>query len=262
MVSAARDQAVAFALHIAGSLFHRMGHRSRPLLYAHTGDLTARALIEVVAELQQDAGWMAYDAGKQDLATGYFTSALRLARQAGNRLLGGRILAVVSHQAIYLGNKRQAIDFAQAARNLTRQVATPRVIAMEAAMEACAHAAAADAKQCHHALGQPSFWKPGSRRVGHDALPQPIRKGPRVFDLARVSAYRCDLTVESLSDVHVVVDLPAWTVKQPRFLHGPGIEAFLLPEVSQGERVASIRIRTWTLLPGWQPITPLRRAGI
>ena len=72
---------------------------------------------------------------------------------AGNRLLGGRILAAMSHQAIYLGNRRQAIDFAQAARNLTRQVATPRVIAMEAAMEACAHAAAGDAGQCHRALG-------------------------------------------------------------------------------------------------------------
>jgi transcriptional regulator with XRE-family HTH domain len=128
-------------------------HEIVPLLYARDGDPVSRALIEVVAEVKHDVGWwMAYDAGKQDLATGYFTDALRLARQAGNRLLGGRILAAMSHQAIYLGNKRQAIDFAQAARNLTRQVATPRVIAMEAAMEACARAAAGDARQCHRAL--------------------------------------------------------------------------------------------------------------
>jgi DNA-binding XRE family transcriptional regulator len=128
-------------------------HEINPLLYAHDADPTSRALIEVVAEVQHDVGWMAYDAGNQDLATGYFTGALRLARQAGNRLLGGRILAAMSHQAIYLGSKRQAIDFAQAARNLTRQIATPRMIAMEATMEACAHAAAEDAKQCHRALG-------------------------------------------------------------------------------------------------------------
>jgi tetratricopeptide (TPR) repeat protein len=128
-------------------------HEVRPLLYARDGDPTTRALIEVVAELQLDVAWMAYDAGQQDLATRHFTSALRLAHQAGNRLLGGRILAAMSHQAIYLGNKRQAIDFAQAARNLTRQIATPRVIAMEATMEACAQAAAGDAKQCHRALG-------------------------------------------------------------------------------------------------------------
>jgi tetratricopeptide (TPR) repeat protein len=128
-------------------------HEVRPLLYAHTGEPTTRALMEVVAELQHDVAWMAYDAGKQDLATGYFTGALRLAHEADNRLLGGRILAAMSHQAIYLSNKRQAIDFAEAARKLTRQVATPRVIAMEAAMQACAHAAAADAQQCHRALG-------------------------------------------------------------------------------------------------------------
>jgi transcriptional regulator with XRE-family HTH domain/tetratricopeptide (TPR) repeat protein len=128
-------------------------HEVRPLLYAHTGQPTARALIEVAAELEHDVAWMAYDAGQQDLATGHFTRALRLARQASNRLFGGRILAAMSHQAIYLGNKHQAIDFAQAARNLTRQLATPRVIVMEAAMEACAHAAAGDAKPCYRALG-------------------------------------------------------------------------------------------------------------
>jgi transcriptional regulator with XRE-family HTH domain len=127
-------------------------HEVVPLLYARDSAPTARALIEVVAEVEHDIGWMAYDAGKQDLATGYFTKALRLANEARNRLLGGRILAAMSHQAVYLGNKRQAIDFAQAARNVTRQVATPRVIAMEAAMEACAHAAAGDARQCHRAL--------------------------------------------------------------------------------------------------------------
>lgn len=74
-----------------------------PLLYARRGDPVTPALIEVIAEVKQDIGWMAYDAGKQDQAMGYFTSALRLARQAGNRLLCGRILAAMSHQAIYLG---------------------------------------------------------------------------------------------------------------------------------------------------------------
>lgn len=48
----------------------------------------------------------------------------------------------MSHQAIDLGQLRQAIDFAQAARTATRQVATPRTVAMLAAMEACAHTAA------------------------------------------------------------------------------------------------------------------------
>jgi transcriptional regulator with XRE-family HTH domain/tetratricopeptide (TPR) repeat protein len=124
-----------------------------PLLDGSLGDPTSRALIAVVAQFQHDVGWMAYDGGQQPLATQYFHSALRFAHAAGNRLLGGRILAAMSHQAIYLGHLRQAIDFAQAARNITRQVATPRTVAMLAAMEACAHAAAGDAKQSWHALG-------------------------------------------------------------------------------------------------------------
>jgi transcriptional regulator with XRE-family HTH domain/tetratricopeptide (TPR) repeat protein len=124
-----------------------------PLLNGSLGDPTSHALIAVVAQFQHDVGWMAYDAGQQPLATQYFQSALRFAHAIGNRLLGGRILAAMSHQAINLGHLRQAIDFAQAARNITRQVATPRTVAMLAAMEACAHAAAGDARQSWHALG-------------------------------------------------------------------------------------------------------------
>jgi transcriptional regulator with XRE-family HTH domain/tetratricopeptide (TPR) repeat protein len=124
-----------------------------PLLNGRLGDPTSRALIAVVAQFQHDVGWMAYDIGQQPLATQYFHSALRFAHAAGDRLLGGRILAAMSHQAIYLGHLRQAIDFAQAARNITRQAATPRTIVMLAAMEACAHAAAGDARQSWHALG-------------------------------------------------------------------------------------------------------------
>jgi tetratricopeptide (TPR) repeat protein len=113
----------------------------------------SHVLAEVVAEAELDVGWAAYDAGQQQLATRRFADALRLSRAAGNRLLGGRILAAMSHQAIYLGHRRQAVDFAHAARHLTRQVGTSRLIAMGSAMEACAHAAAGDARECYRALG-------------------------------------------------------------------------------------------------------------
>jgi DNA-binding XRE family transcriptional regulator len=90
-----------------------------PLLNGNNGANAGRALIEVAAECQHDLGWMAYDASQQRLATEYFRHALRSARAAGNRLLGARVLAAMSHQAIYLGQLRQAIDFAQAARAAT-----------------------------------------------------------------------------------------------------------------------------------------------
>jgi tetratricopeptide (TPR) repeat protein len=120
-----------------------LNERSQPI---------SRQLIEVVAEFHCDVGWAAYDSGEQEQASKYFRSALRFAHAAGNRVLGGRIQAAMSHQAVYLGNVRQAIEFAQAARAATRQLATPRAVAMLAAMEACAHAAAGDARRSERAL--------------------------------------------------------------------------------------------------------------
>jgi tetratricopeptide (TPR) repeat protein len=123
-----------------------------PLLNERDHGPAMRNLNEATAEYEHDVGWMAYDAGRQDVASKYFDSALRRARAAGNRLLAGRILAAMSHQAIHLGRLRQGIELAQASREVTAQAATPRAIAMEAAMEACAHAAAGDARHCHRAL--------------------------------------------------------------------------------------------------------------
>jgi DNA-binding transcriptional regulator YiaG len=123
-----------------------------PLLDEHDHDPATRSLIEAIAEYAHDVGWMAYDAGRQNKAEQYFASALRRACAAGNRLLTGRILAAMSHQAIHLRRFQQAIELAQASRRVTAHIATPRALAMEAAMEACAHAAAGDARKCHDAL--------------------------------------------------------------------------------------------------------------
>ena len=123
------------------------------LLGGRYDDATGRGLFEVAAEFQHDVGWMAYDADRQDLAACYFAHALRFAHAAGNRLLGGRILAAMSHQAIYLGHIAEAIDLARAARAGTTQLATPHALAMLAAMEACALAAAGEARLCQRALG-------------------------------------------------------------------------------------------------------------
>jgi tetratricopeptide (TPR) repeat protein len=123
-----------------------------PLLDGHELDYPSQSLIEAVAEYELDVGWMAYDAGQQDVAERYFASALRRARAVGDRLLAGRILAAMSHQAIHLGRLRDAIELSQASRSTTAHVATPRALAMEATMEACAHAAAGDGRQSHRAL--------------------------------------------------------------------------------------------------------------
>lgn len=123
-----------------------------PLLDGRDQEPPERTPTEANAEYEHDVGWMAYDAGHQDFARQYFSSALHRAEAAGNQLLVGRILAAMSHQAIHLGRFQEAIDLAQNSRRVTAHITTPRAVAMEAAMEPCAHAAAGDARQCHHAL--------------------------------------------------------------------------------------------------------------
>jgi tetratricopeptide (TPR) repeat protein len=125
-----------------------------PLLNGCGGDPTVRPLAHVAAEVHLDVGWAAYDAGAQDLATHHFHAALRLAHTLEDRLLGGRILAAMSHQAIHLGHLSQAIEFAQAARTRAGPATTPRTTAMLATMQACAHAAASEPKSAHAALDE------------------------------------------------------------------------------------------------------------
>jgi len=125
-----------------------------PLLNGPSAHIAGRNLIDLVALFRLDLGWMAYDAGQQRVATENLARALRLAHSTGNRQLGARILAAMSHQAIYIGQLRQGVDFAEAARAATRHIATPRTVAMLAAMQACAHAAAGEAEDCHRALDE------------------------------------------------------------------------------------------------------------
>jgi hypothetical protein len=111
-------------------------------------------LLAAIAELQLDVGWMAYDAGSHTLAQYYMRHALRLAHAADDRLLGGRVLAAMSHQALHLQRVTLALDLTRAATHGTTRVATPKATAMFAAMEACAHAAAHDEPACTTALAK------------------------------------------------------------------------------------------------------------
>lgn len=123
-----------------------------PLLGGRYSAATGRQLFGVIAGLTLDVGWMAYDAGDQPLARAYLAQALRLAHASGDRLLGGRVLAALSHQALHVGQVSLAIDCARAARTGTERVAPPRAVAMLAAMEAMALAAAREATACARAL--------------------------------------------------------------------------------------------------------------
>src|SRR6266498_1533743 len=110
----------------------------RPLLDGRYDDGTSAALFGVTAELMLDVGWMAYDNANHRLAADYMGHALRLSHAANDRLLGGRVLAAMSHQALHLRQVRLSVDLVRAARVGTQRIVTPRALAMFAAMEAMA----------------------------------------------------------------------------------------------------------------------------
>jgi tetratricopeptide (TPR) repeat protein len=106
------------------------------------------------AEVAQLLGWSAYDAGRHGAAQRYFMQGLRLASEAGDPVLGGRLLSNLSHQANYLGRYNEALQFARAAQTGAAGRATPTVNAMFFAMEARALASSGDARMCAHVLNR------------------------------------------------------------------------------------------------------------
>ncbi|MCA1836435.1 MAG: hypothetical protein LC721_08955 [Actinobacteria bacterium] len=119
-----------------------------PALRRRYPGAVARDVMSAGADAAEVLGWSAYDAGQHGAAQRYFVQGLRLAREANDRLMGGQILSNLSHQANYLGNFSEAIQFARAAQAATVGEATATVRAMFLAMEARALASIGDAQAC------------------------------------------------------------------------------------------------------------------
>lgn len=126
------------------ALRHYFRHEVLPLLNVSYSEKVGTALFGAAAEVSQLLAWTAYDAGNQRLAHRYLTSTLRLSQVIDDRMFGARILGNLSHQANYLGNHAQAIQYARAAVEGAKNRATPRAMANYAAMEARALSNAGD----------------------------------------------------------------------------------------------------------------------
>lgn len=123
-----------------------------PMLDGRYDDETGRALFSASAELTLDVAWMAYDLGYHNLAANGMSRALRLSHAGGDRLFGSRVLTAMSHQALHLGKPDLSVDLARAAAVGAGSAAPPRARSMLAAMEAMAHAARQDRRECINAL--------------------------------------------------------------------------------------------------------------
>jgi hypothetical protein len=117
-----------------------------PALRQSYPSLIRREVFAAAADAAEVLGWSAYDAGRHGAAQRYFVQGLRLAREANDQLMGGQILSNLSHQANYLGNFSDAVQFARAAQAATTGTTTATVSAMFLAMEARALASIGDAR--------------------------------------------------------------------------------------------------------------------
>jgi len=125
-----------------------------PLLREPHPDPIRREIFGAAAGVAQLLGWSAYDAGRHGAAQRYFMQGLRLASEAEDPVLGGRLLSNLSHQANYLGRYNEAVQFARAAQTGAAGRATPTVNAMFLAMEARALASSGDARMCAQVLNR------------------------------------------------------------------------------------------------------------
>jgi hypothetical protein len=74
-----------------------------------------RRIFRALAEIGQLAGWMAFDAGEHGLAQRYFLTALRGAREAGDRSMTAHVLGDLAFQAASSGRGADAVTIGQVA---------------------------------------------------------------------------------------------------------------------------------------------------
>jgi tetratricopeptide (TPR) repeat protein len=119
------------------------------------GDRVGQRLLRATGRIQMCAGWLAFDAGRHDIARSCYTEALALARQAGDAEVETHALANLAFQSNVLGRPREAARFAEGAE---RASAAPhgraRLAAIPQLRRAMALALCADAINSDRAIAQ------------------------------------------------------------------------------------------------------------
>ncbi|KUM93157.1 hypothetical protein AQI88_28605 [Streptomyces cellostaticus] len=112
---------------------------------------TGRALLSVLAEQAQQAGWAAFDGGMHDDATGLYEESRKAAVDAGDAALAGNALAFLAYQKIN-GDRRAGIQTAAQACQTAGPDAPPGVRALLHERLAWAYAVAGLADETERAL--------------------------------------------------------------------------------------------------------------
>jgi hypothetical protein len=123
-----------------------------PMMRGTYTDRTGRELHRAVGGLVAVAGICAYDSNAQGLAQRYYHQALRLAKASGDRAFGGYVIALLVNHAIYMGELRQAVAFAEAGLRTAGHAISPALACDLHAMQAKAFARLGDQDGAHRAM--------------------------------------------------------------------------------------------------------------
>ncbi|MFC8509617.1 regulator [Streptomyces sp. NPDC057411] len=140
--------------HARQALVRYLEHEAEPMLRGTYGESTGRRLFGAAADLTRLAGWTSYDIAAHGLAQRYFVQALRLAQAAGDRAYGSYVLITMSHQAVYLGHGREAVQLARVAQQGVGSAAPPVVQALLHSVEARGHGVLGESRACGASLAR------------------------------------------------------------------------------------------------------------
>ncbi|WP_433227564.1 helix-turn-helix domain-containing protein [Actinomadura formosensis] len=132
-------------------------------------ETTGRALLAVVAEQAQQAGWAALDAGQMTAARALYRESMTAAAEAGNSSLLGNALALMSYQRVTAGQR--GTDEADAACRVVGPETPSAVRALLHERAAWAHAMAGQShtRQVEESLGAATKALAGNvGEEGHD----------------------------------------------------------------------------------------------
>jgi hypothetical protein len=132
-------------------LVNQLAVQITPMLDGRYDDATGRLLFRAVGGLVALAGICAYDAERQTqaLAQRYFFHALRMAKASGDKAFGGYVVALLTNQAIHLGDFRLAIQYAETALRAGQGFLSPALRTDLHAMQAKSYARIGDRASCH-----------------------------------------------------------------------------------------------------------------
>ncbi|MEV3853115.1 hypothetical protein AB0J38_02190 [Streptomyces sp. NPDC050095] len=113
-----------------------------------------KQLFTSAAKLAAMAGWSSYDSAEYGLALCNMNLAIRLCREGGDRVLGGQILAGLSHLFTNLGYPKEGVALARTGLATAKSSGSPMGLMRLHAMAARGYAALGDGRAATVSLGE------------------------------------------------------------------------------------------------------------